>query len=299
MNYATLYEVKQSLELLANSDHDALLTKYLNWSSRLIENYKDRRYDVRYETIAHDAPLRARGEFGVFDRAFMRGDTTRPLILLDDLLQMDTLTNGDGEEIVSTDYILEPVRRTPKSVINLLNNEYWVADDDGNVRGAISVAGWWGYHSSYQSAWVDSLATVLDNPLTLASTAITVGAISGAAADLESPRFQTGQLLRIEDELIYLVQTTEVESANDTLTVVRGYNGSTAAQHAAGAKIEIFRPEGFVVQACERLVHWRYKQRDTDGFDKTYVAGTGVVSVPAALPADVRDILGAKGRPSL
>lgn len=298
MNYATLYQVKQSLGL-TESDQDALLTKYLNWSSRLIENYKDRRYDVRYAVIPHDTPVKKLSDFGVFDRSMKSGEKVRALIMVDDLLEMVSLTNGNGEAIAADDYTLEPVRRSPKSVLHLLNGEYWETDDDGNARGAIAVAGWWGYHSNYDSAWADSLNTVLDNPLTLAGTTITVGAISGPAADLDSPRFQVGQLLRIEDELVYLVQTTEVESANDTLTVVRGYNGSTAAQHAAGTKIEIFRPEGFVVQACERLVHWRYKQRDTDSFDKTYVAGTGVVSVPAALPADVRDILGPKGRPSL
>ncbi len=50
---------------------------------------------------------------------------------------------------------------------------------------------------------------------------------------------------------------------------------------------------GNIEQACVRLVKWRYTQKDVDNFDRVYVAGTGVVSVASAIPADVKMALGA------
>lgn len=295
MFYATLHQVRESIgNLDGNTAGDALLLKYLRWATDFINHYKGRRYDVRLATIPHDAPIARGSSFGVFDRAYSAGEAVPSLILQDDLLDLVELTNGDGEEIVAGSYVLQPNRSTPYSVLKLRGGEQWRANEDGNIAGALSVTGLWGYHTDYENAFVDSLDTVLNNPLTAGGKTITIDDAGGVAADLESPRFQVGQLLRIEDEFLYLVGVQD-----KSLTVVRGYNGTTAAAHAQGTKIEIYRPEGFIVQACERLVKWRYTQRDTDSFDRTYNVGTGVVSTPTAVPVDVRDILGAKGRPSL
>lgn len=299
MYYVTLHQVRQSIgNLDGNTADDALLLKYIKWATDFVNRYKGRRYDVRLATIPHDAPLARFSSFGVFDREYGAGSPLPPLILQDDLLEMLELTNGDGEEITSNHYVLQPSRSTPYSVVKLRGGAQWAANSDGNVAGALQVEGVWGYHTDYANAFVDSLDTVQDNPLSSSSTTIHVSSLSAPAADLESPRFQAGQLLRIDGEFFYLVDAQDgAESAE--LTVVRAYNGTAAAEHAQGAKVEIFRPEGFVVQACERLVKWRYSQRDTDSFDRTYNVGTGVVSTPTAIPVDVRDILGAKGRPSL
>lgn len=305
MFYATLHQVKQSIGLLENDDNDALLTKYLKWATAFINRYKGRRYDVRLATIPHDAPVARSSSFGVFDRAYSAGEAVPPLILQDDLLDMLELTNGDGEEIAVGSYVLQPGRSTPYSTVKLRGGEQWRANDDGNIAGALSVTGLWGYHTDYPSAFVDSLDTVKNNPLAAAGTSLSVASIAGPTEDLESPRFQVGQLLRIEDEFVYLVgaqayvPTEQAPTGFDTLTIVRAYNGTTAAAHAQGATIEIYRPEGFIVQACERLVKWRYTQRDTDSFDRTYNVGTGVATTPTAIPVDVRDILGVKGKPSL
>jgi hypothetical protein len=49
---------------------------------------------------------------------------------------------------------------------------------------------------------------------------------------------------------------------------------------------------GTIVQIAMRLVKWRYEQRHNDAFDRSYVAGTGIVTTPTSLPADVERILG-------
>jgi hypothetical protein len=297
MYYATLYQVKRYTGNLDNTTEDARFVDFLRWSTGLIEGYKARRYDVRLATIPHDAPITVRSSFGVFDRSYVRSSSQRQLIVVDDLLEMVEFLNGDGVEITSDEFMLEPFDRTPYSVLTLRSGTTWSPDDNGDIKGALSLKAFWGYHSNYANAFIDSLDTVLDNPLTANATQIHVDDVNGATEDLDTPRFQAGQLLRIGDELMLLLAAEAVQGNNDTLTVKRAYNGSVRAQHSQGASIKIFRPEETIVQACQRLVKWRYAQKDSDAFDRTYVAGTGVVSTPASLPADVRDVLGAKGKP--
>lgn len=297
INYATLQQVKSYRTLTSTSD-DALLQRFLNWSTGVIHAYKGRRYDVRVATIMHDAPIPDASTFGVYDSSRRRPTRERALILHEDLLEMTELKNGDGTVLAAADYFLSPAEHMPRSVVHLANGVYWLTNDNGDKRQAISVKGLWGYHDDYPDCFVPSLDTVLDNPLTSSATTIHVSDVNGTPADLDTPRFQAGQLLRVGSELMYLIAATAVTGADDTLTVLRGFNGSTAAEHAQGASIEIFRSMAFVNQAAIRLVAWRYTQKDTDTFDKTYAAGTGVVSVPSAIPADVKLLLGApKVRP--
>lgn len=297
MYYATLHQVKLYTGNLGEEAEDARFVEFLRWSTGLISGYKARRYDVRLTTIPHDAPIPVASSFGVFDRSYQRMSGQKQLILKDDLLEAVEILNGDGTELTSAEYFLEPFERTPYSVLTLKSGATWCPDTNGNLKGAVSVQGFWGFHSNYDQAFADSLDTVLDAPLSAGATQIHVADVDGITEDLIEPRFQAGQLLRIDDELMLLLKTQSKATADDILTVKRGYNGSTAAQHIAGSPVKIFRPEESIVQACLRLVKWRYVQKDVDTFDRTYVAGTGVVSAPASLPADVRDILGAKGRP--
>lgn len=299
INYATLYEFKRYRGggLLTSTTDDALIQKLLTWSTGVIHKVKGRRYDVRLATILHDAPIRESSAFGVYDRSRRLPTRERSLILREDLLEMVELKNGDGTVLASGEYFLSP-SSTPYSVVRLSNGIAWLPDDNGNLAQAISVKGWWGYHDDYPNCFVDSLDTVIDNPLSAGSTTIKVSNVNGTASDLDSPRFQAGMLLRAGSELMYLVSATANDPADDELTVVRGVNGSTAASHAQGTKIEIFRPMSFVNQAAIRLTAWRYAQKDTDQFDKTYAAGSGITVVPTALPEDVRLLLGvSKVRP--
>jgi hypothetical protein len=110
-------------------------------------------------------------------------------------------------------------------------------------------------------------------------------------------RFQAGLLVRIGAELALVLSAPDI--LTNKVELVRGANGSTAAQHAHDTQIKIFRPQGTIVQACLRLVKWRYSQKDTDDFDKSYVLGSGIVNVPSRLPADVVQALGAPGKARL
>lgn len=70
-----------------------------------------------------------------------------------DLLSVTTLTNGDGEEIPSTAYRLEPRNSTPHWRIVLLSGYVWELQDED---AEISVTGVWGYSATPPDAIVQA-----------------------------------------------------------------------------------------------------------------------------------------------
>ncbi len=86
----------------------------------------------------------------MFDWSLQAGRPIPPLRLDEDLLAVSELLNGDGKEIDSADYVLEPANSYPKNRIRLRGTAaaYWVGGDNGNEQ-AICVTGLWGYHDQY------------------------------------------------------------------------------------------------------------------------------------------------------
>ncbi len=291
MNYATLTQLKAYLNQTP-SGVDNLLLDFLDQASRFIEHQKGRRFDVRQETRLFDIPgLATRTPLGYYPGIRQESGSQRVLNLDEDLLSLETLTNGDGTVISASQYVLEPANLYPKKSVRLTDT-VWSMPSTGITRQAISVTGHWGFHDNYNEAWVDSLDSVQDEGgISANGTALRVADSDGIAGDLRGPRFQSGQLVRIDDELILVISTNL--NTND-LVIRRGYNGSTAAAHAQGTTISIFHPMAIVEISCIRLAAWRYKQKDVDSFDKTYILGSGVVNVPTALPTDVIRFLGAR-----
>jgi len=277
VNYVTLKEAKQYLKLDAdNTTDDDLLAVFIEWSTTFIEYYKGRHYDPRFETRVFAVPSSGRSSFGVFEPRLQPLPAQPALRLDEDLLEAETLTNGDGAVI--TDYLLEPANVYPKTRVRLKNGSAWQSDADGESRQVIALKGLWGSHDKYPQAWRDSGQIVMDNPLSSGATTITVA---------ERTPFSAGQLLRIDDELMLIISTAPI------LTVERAFNGSSAAVHVTGSKILIWKPQGNITQACLRLVKWRYSQKDVDIFDKSYNTESGMMSIPTAIPVDVLFLLGA------
>ena len=269
-NYVTLDSVKAHYRLPDTTVDDDKLLDYIDWSSRLIENWKGRRYDPRVQTRVFDCPQANGSGFGVYDFALATAKTNRILRLDDDLLEVVKLLNGDSVEI--TDYVTEPANEYPKNRIALRSSEVFVPSDDGPEQ-AISLSGIWGYHDRWAEAW--SVLGALTGSLSASADEITVSGV------------EIGQLLRLDTEYVLVL-----DISSTTATVERGYNGTTAAVHASGTDIELFHPMSTIVQCCMRLVKWRYTQKDSDNFDRTFVMGAGAITTPTSLPADVVRILG-------
>lgn len=231
---STLQALRQYIGLEAsNTSEDARLLDALSAGSAAIEHQTQRNFLPRQASIAHKLNLRNRSE----------------LLLQDDLLTLQSISNGDGTAIA-----LEDIVQVSNSILVLTNGATFSYLN--TIEKAITVTGIWGYHLNWASAWLDSEDTVQDAPLSSSATSITVTDADAGT----SPRFQVGQLLRIEDE--YLV-VTAINSSTNILTVERGAQGTTAATHVNGTLIEIYQVPNNITQVTLRWALWLYREPDS------------------------------------
>lgn len=127
----------------------------------------------------------------------------------------------------------------------------------------IKIVGVWGYTDDRDNCFQLSGDTVQDNPLSSSAVTLTVSDVDAKDSYGAFERIQAGNLLRAETEYIETALTANV-SAN-TIGVLRGRNGSTAAAHVQGTALYVWRvPEpvkqAAVIQATREL------QRGLQGF---------------------------------
>ncbi len=240
---STLDQLRARLGLAATETSDnARLLAVLSAASAQIERGAGRRFSPRAAAIQHDY--------------------TSPLELLldDDLLELTSLTNGDGSAISLSDVITVP-DNFPASLLRLTGNSafFWYL----STVQAISVTGIWGWHDRPAEMWRNSSDTVQNNPLSSGATSITVSDADGADAETETPRFQVGHLLKIESEFVRVVA---VNTATNVLTVLRGVNGTSAASHVLNTPISTYQPPADVNQLVLRWASWLYKEPDSAEF---------------------------------
>lgn len=272
MYYATLTQARAYLKLdTAETGDDALLTDFIRYACRYCDTRAGTRFYPEIATRNFDVPSSGKLQFD------------------DNLLALTSITNGDSEAIALTDMIYYPATLYPRYGISIKAgaSQSWVGTDDGDHAQAIALAGVWGYHDDYANAWASSLDAVADALGVNASvTTVNVTSAAGTSADAQTPRFQAGQLIKIDSEYIDIVSI-----ATNAMTVQRGMYGSTAAAHLTAAPISIWRPVANVTFAVLRLVAWRYRQKDANVFDATTILGTGVKITPSAVPPDVDDLI--------
>jgi hypothetical protein len=245
---STLEHLRRRLGLsAADTGEDARLLAALQAASAQIERAAGRRFMPYHAAIRHDIHPRYRDE----------------LLLSADLLQLDSLTNGDGSTIDPLDVILLPdwTADGPACLLRLTGGQRFTWLD--SPRQAVTVTGVWGWHDRWLRAWRDSADTVQDDPLNSSAVTLHVSSISGTDSHAAAPRFQTGHLLRIDDEYLRVLA---VNPATQTLTVLRGVQGTTAAGHTAGTRIDVFQPAQEVDMLCLRWALWLYKEPDSRAF---------------------------------
>jgi hypothetical protein len=195
------------------------------------------------------------------------------LVVDGDLLDVVSLTNGDGVARSLTSHRLEPRNSDPKFYICPLTGYPWLFTTDGEII-LVGIQGW---HTRYSEAWVDSADTVEDNPLSASATTVTINS---------SRYFLPGQFLRCESEFMTV---SEVRTGNPpTLIVTRGANGSTAVAHVQNTQLDIWTQAPDAVQMTLRLAAYLYHQRDASVFDTTAIPESGIIMLPKGIPADVK-----------
>jgi len=241
ITYATLTQFRTRLGLPAgDAETDARLLAALRQATAQIDRFTARRF----------APAVQTRRYAFHDPHSLRLDL--------DLLELLALTNGDGQAIPAEAALLLPEGDGPKHALLLQPAAgIWFMPGE-NPAAAIAVRGIWGTHDAWPEAWRasgDAPAAALD----AAASQIAVGDADGADAAGVAPRFQAGQLLRLGDEYLHV---TAVDAATDTLSVIRGVRGTTAASHAGGAALDIYLPPEDVVALCLRWAAWLYQQAD-------------------------------------
>lgn len=224
--YTTLAAAKSTYTDIVSAQNDAVILALIRQASREIEDITNRHFYPRIEAHLFDAPT--------------RGD----LILDDDLLEITSLTNGDGTALIPSMYRAYPLNKTPKERITLLSSfTVWLPDPSGNRQGAITLTGVWGCHSDYYSAW--------ETPGAALSAAITTSTATTAAT--ATAIFHAGDLIKIDTEYLYIASLA-TSGATDTLTLTRGVNGSTAATHAQGTVVYRWNPGADITGVINRAV---------------------------------------------
>lgn len=214
---ASLYHLRRFLGLApSDTSEDARLMEALRSASAQIERAAGRRFLPRRDTLAHT-------------EGFYRNE----LVLEDDLLELEALTDADGA-ISTADVERLPHGGASASALRLRNGRYFIAGDEG-----VTVSGIWGWHDDWAAAWQLSGDGVEDNPLSSTALVVTVQDADGADSLSEAPRFQPGQLIAIEQEYLRIIS---VDSVTNTLHVQRGVGGTTNAVHARYSPISVYQP---------------------------------------------------------
>lgn len=158
------------------------------------------------------------------------------LPLLHDLHALESVTDANGR---------------PLTGIELIDGAMLRGD---LPAGVLTVSGMWGWAIRWRPSGDMNAFALFDNENSVAVTAST-------AADEEGniPRFEAGQLIRIEDEIM---QVMAVDPVADTLSVRRGLNGTSAVTHAPYQPITIFTPAPQVETLATRWAAWLYRAAD-------------------------------------
>ncbi|NLX08335.1 MAG: hypothetical protein GXY36_01620 [Chloroflexi bacterium] len=267
--YATLHDLRRYLGLTAlQTGDDDLLLGLLDAAARLVERYTGRQF----------YPLRQTQRYHYHAPGM--------LLLRDDLLDLHALINGDGSALpLAACHLIPPGGPFCSAIV--LDRAQAVFIYRADPLEAIAVEGTWGCHLDWANAWAESGDGVGDDPLAAGATVLHVTDADGPDSDERGPRFATGQLLAIRNEYLHVLA---VDADANTLMVARGANGTTAAEHASGTAIHVYRPPADVAQASLRVAAWLYKQKDA-GFTQTAGGLRGQIVVPPALPGDIQQIL--------
>jgi hypothetical protein len=201
-----------------------------------------------------------------------------------DLLELTSIANGDGTTVDPAAILPFGGTNGPIVGVELDMTRAFFVYLTTKTR-ALSVTGVWGWHDDYANAWKPSGDAIPAGGVNASVTTFTVASVSGADGWNLSPRFQPGQLLRVDTEYMSLVATN---ASTNTLTVVRGVNGSTAATHAASAPISVYVPPADITEIALRWAAWLYKTEDAGDFGGvTTEPALGQIEVPPSIPADL------------
>lgn len=148
----------------------------------------------------------------------------------------------------------------------------------------VSVTGVWGLHSDYAHAWlaVDALAAAIT---TTSATSFTVADADGDDVYGMADRISPGHLLKVDDEYM---EVTAIST--NTVTVIRGANGSTAATHLINAVVYRWEVQPEVQYAVARQAGLVYSRQGAYTTTEVTPVG-GEIRYPSDWLSEVKSVM--------
>ncbi len=226
---ASLHDVRQQVGFSASeTGDDARLLAMLEAATATIEQRTRRNFLPYQTTLTHP----------VHD--------TQELLLRDDLLELQSLTDTDSTPIPLSDV------EHAGGLLRLTNDRQFASHTSD---AGVEVGGVWGYHPDANTMWADSGLS----PETQVSSSTSILIVLTTTKPDGTPIFSPGQLLKLNDEMMRVVA---VDTSADFLTVIRGVRGSTVGIHTNYPPILIFDVAADARQLCVRWAAWLYRSAD-------------------------------------
>ena len=206
------------------------------------------------------------------------GDT---LILDKEIVDVISLTTNNGNTAISSDnYFLrtaDSYNLQPYTRIELSDNTTF---NYSTFQKAHAVDGIWVNHDSPDNMW-KLRTTVQDNPLLVSATTLNV---------TDASIFNVQELIRFGDDNTGEFASIEaIDVDNNTLTIERGVNGTTAVEQAQGVNIYYFLPRHDALYAATVWSAFEYMNKDNAGGSSTnqLISADGMVLSPIAMLPDI------------
>ena len=149
---------------------------------------------------------------------------------------------------------------------------------------SVHLEAFWGYNEN--GGWLFS-GTCVTADVSSSVRTIQVGGSIGQDANNESPRFQPGHTLLIDNELMMIDGSNGISQIN----VRRNINaqGVAPASHASNVPIYKWDVDPEIQTYAKRLSAWMYMQSQSPyGNDRIMIPGYGDINIPGTWPKDIK-----------
>lgn len=284
--YITLDAAHKYLTLASQSTEDDELIKSLMFNaSRSVDHFTRRKFYPRLETRFYDFR------------------DSKQLKVDDDLLSVYALKTQNGACTIASGVMWlaagDSWNHTPYDRVILQDTSGSQLYYSNNPQRSQELTAFWGYHENYSEAWVDTGTSLANNYAASAGTISLAGAGSAGtgSSDVQgvSPRISVGDLLKMGDQLFYVIGGDT--SGNASVVVTPYVNGThtasvvTGGSYPSGTSIAKFAPEPDIVWATKRLTAWMYGQKDSPFFQKQAAFQFGLLEIAEQWPVDVKERL--------
>ena len=162
--------------------------------------------------------------------------------------------------------------------------DYDLIELEQATRAKLTVSGTSGYPN-----WTFFSIDVLQSNLTDSELTFQVNNAGGADIYGNVPAYSQLKLIAIDNELMLI---SSVDYETNIISVERGINGFTAAEHSAGTQIRIYQPYHSIKQAALAIGALTYRRKDTLGAGMEFgVSSNGVIIASSGLPDEITDLL--------